>query len=629
MNQSQLKQVPFIPDSAPFTPEQRAWLNGFFAGLFSNQQIATAQKNAESAPTSIPISIYYGSETGNSEALAKRLAKEAKKRGLDATCAGLDKLRLGDLAGQRQVLIMTSTYGDGDPPSNAQGFHTELMVADEQTSLAHLRFSVLALGDTNYARFCQCGKDIDHKLEKLGAQRFYERVDCDVDFEVPAQGWIDGVLGVLLADSPAPVAPVGRLAQAPAAEPAAQQALAPPAPAPKAFGAQPGALHSPSTPAAVQTEAPGWSRKNPYPAALKLCRKLNTKGSEKDVRHIEISLADSGIAYTPGDALGVWPKNCPELVDRLILTLKCDGEEAICDPDGNETSLRHALLCRYDISRVTLPLMEEVARRTQDKDLVKLLSAEQPRLKSWMDARDILDIFLLYPGFYATPEELIGFLKPLQPRLYSIASSQAVHPQEVHLTVAAVRYDRAGRLRKGVCSTFLAERVQPGGPVPVFAQLSNGFRLPADDSRPIIMVGPGTGVAPFRAFLQERRATGAKGQNWLFFGEQREQCDFYYKGEFESLAKDGYLHRLDTAFSRDQEKKFYVQHRMAEQARTLWQWLEEGAHFYVCGDAQRMAKDVDRQLLQICREQSGLSEDNAAEYVQRLKSDKRYQRDVY
>jgi sulfite reductase (NADPH) flavoprotein alpha-component len=357
-------------------------------------------------------------------------------------------------------------------------------------------------------------------------------------------------------------------------------------------------------------------------------RRLTAEGSGKEVRHFEISLEGSGLVYEVGDALGIHPANCPSLVDELLQALRCDGEEAVPNPRGGEVPLRKALTDCYDITRPGTELLQQAAVKNQD--LRALLSADRKEeLRQWLWGREVLDVLLATPGFVPAAPELVALLKPLAPRLYSISSSPKVHEGQVHLTVGIVRHESQGRARKGVCSTFLADRAPGRVPVPVFVQKSSSFRLPANGDTAIIMVGPGTGVAPFRAFLHERQATGAKGRNWLFFGEQRAATDFYYREELERMLQSGHLTKLSTAFSRDQAEKIYVQNRMLEAAAELWAWLQAGAHFYVCGDASRMAKDVDTALHRAIETAGRKTSEQAAEFVTQMKTEKRYQRDVY
>ena len=585
--------IPVIPDSAPFSLEQRAWLNGFIAGLYSRvpqNAGATVPVAKPAAPTLTPLTILFGSQTGTAESLAKRAAKEAGKRGFAATVFDMSQIDLARLSAERNILVITSTYGDGEPPDNAKALLTALNKA-EGALLGPVRFSVCALGDTNYTQFCKCGQEFDTRLEKLGATRVSDRVDCDLDYDEKFTRWLDSALSHLnktVSSNPAVVDPTG--ASATAAEPAKTE---------------------PGTESA-------YSRKNPYSALLKTSRVLNGDGSAKEVRHVEFDLAESGLVYEAGDALGVIPHNCPELVGEVLALLGFDGEEEVAAPDGSLTSLRQALTAHYDLGK---PSPEFVS--AYSLQLATGATAASAHLH-------VIDVLHSNPGVKREAREFVSLLKKIQPRLYSISSSPKAHVNEVHLTVGAVRYEASGRKRKGVCSTFLADRVKPGETrVGVFVHSNRAFRPPANDSLPMIMVGPGTGIAPFRAFLHERRARKATGKNWLLFGDQRSSTDFLYREELDALISEGLLHRLDTAFSRDQAEKVYVQQRMLENATELYAWLEAGAHFYVCGDASRMAKDVDAALHKVIEVAGQKTPEQAAEYVEKLKAAKRYARDVY
>jgi sulfite reductase (NADPH) flavoprotein alpha-component len=579
-----MSTIPLIPDTAPFTPEQRAWLNGFFAGMFSRAS-GQAPAAASATPALTPLTILYGSQTGSAEGLAKRAAKEAGKRNFAATIVDMAQTDPAKLAAEKNVLVITSTYGDGEPPDNAKALHTALAAASG-TTLSNLRFSVCALGDTNYTQFCKCGADFDAFLAKLGGQRVSPRVDCDLDYEEKFAGWLDGALAALS---------VGACSQA---IPSAPEIATKVAPTPEAKA------------------SPVYSRKNPFPSLLLASRNLNGEGSAKQVNHVEFDLTASGLAYEAGDALGVIPHNCPALVADVLGALGCDGEEAVPAPDGSTTSLRHALEELYDLGKPSNDLLTRYGATNGGGVAVA--------------THQVIDVLLARVDVKLVPAEFVKALRKLQPRLYSISSSPKAHAGQVHLTVGAVRYELHGRARKGVCSTFLAERAVAGETrVGVFVHTNKAFRPPTNGDTPMIMVGPGTGIAPFRAFLHERKATGAKGKNWLFFGDQRAATDFLYRDEIAEFQRDGTLTRLDTAFSRDQAEKIYVQHRMLEHAVELHAWLEAGAHFYVCGDASRMAKDVDVALHQIIERAGGKSTEQAAAYVQALKAGKRYARDVY
>ncbi len=587
---AQMSTVPFIPESAPFTAEQRAWLNGFFAGMFSRTPGVAVAGGVAAKPALIPLMILFGSQTGTAESLAKRAAKEAGKRNFAATVLDMAQTDVAKLKGEKNVLVIVSTYGEGEPPDSAKALHTALGAADAAL-LSGLHYSVCALGDTNYTQFCQCGKDFDARFEKAGATRVSPRVDCDVDYEEPFLKWLDGSLSTLSSLS-------GTASSSPSTAAPAE------------------------APVEAETEST-FSKKNPFPALLLTSRNLNGPGSAKQVHHVEFDLSSSGLQYEAGDALGVFAHNCPELVQDVLTALGCDGEEAVPMPDGATTSLRHALTEWYDLGKPTPELLAACSAAVP-------VSASSQGAAAATAPHHVIDALHLAPGFKIAPTDFVRLLKRLQPRLYSISSSPKAHLGQVHLTVGAVRYDHAGRARKGVCSTFLADRAEPGTTrIGVFVHSNKAFRPPANGDTPMIMVGPGTGVAPFRAFLHDRHATGAKGKNWLLFGDQRSSSDFLYREELAALMQDGILTRLDTAFSRDQSEKIYVQHRMLESAAELYAWLEAGAHFYVCGDASRMAKDVDVALHRVIETAGGKTPDEAAAYVQSLKAAKRYARDVY
>ena len=570
--------IPVIPESAPFTPEQRAWLNGFLAGLFSRGTVAATP--AQQAAVAIPLSILFGSQTGNAEALAKRAANEARKLGFAPAVHDLATYTADQLPSERRVLVIASTYGDGDPPDNAKPFWERIRNGTAPT-IADLQYAVLALGDSSYPKFCAFGKAVDERLEAMGGKRAHPRLDCDVDFDTPFASWIVTALQALAGESP---------------------------------------ITNHQSPALAPQPPAKFGRSNPFPAPLIANRKLNAPGSSKDTRHLAFSLEGSGLEYEVGDALAVRPCNCPELVGELIAALGCSVNDAL-----NGMSVHHALLHDYEITRVPAAIVKAAGERCGNDALRQLSGAE---LNKFVHGMDVLDFIRRYPQAKFSAAD-VALLKKLPPRLYSISSSPKAHPGEVHLCVGIVRTEFGGRPRKGVCSTFLADRVPMDASVPVFVHHNKNFRPPGDPSTPMIMVGPGTGIAPFRAFLEERRAIGAKGRNWLFFGDQHATTDFLYHDEIDAMLSEGTLARLDTAFSRDQAEKIYVQQRMLEHARELFAWLEEGAHFYVCGDASRMAKDVDRALHQVVESAGGRTAEQAAEYIRQLSASKRYQRDVY
>jgi sulfite reductase (NADPH) flavoprotein alpha-component len=383
--------------------------------------------------------------------------------------------------------------------------------------------------------------------------------------------------------------------------------------------------------AEVHVVAPPYSRTNPFPAKLLVNRRLSGTESEKDTRHFELDLTGWGLSFEVGDSLAVCATNDPSLVEEIIHTLGATGNEQVPRPKGGTTTFREALLRDYSVTQPIPKFLKAIAHRASAAPTLHYLLAPDRKqdLQTYLWGMEVIDFLIEHPSARFTPEEFVGLLTKLQPRLYSVASSLKAYPDQVHFIVDVVRYESHGRLRKGVCSSFLAERAD-GAPVPVYPAVAKHFHLPEGSDIPLIMVGPGTGVAPFRAYLQERKATGAKGKNWLFFGSQHQKCDFAYGEEFEALKKEGLLTRLDCAWSRDQAEKVYVQHKMEENAAEIWKWLDaEGAHFFVCGDAKRMAKDVDATLRKIVQEQGGKSLDQANEYVEKLKNEKRYKRDVY
>ena len=596
-----MTKIPYIPETAPFTLEQRAWLNGFLAGLFANGGGNEAPQLSAPPKAGEPLPILFGSQTGSAEGLAKRIAKEAVQRGFAPVVLPLNDHSQADLAKAGKAIIISSTWGDGDPPDNATNFWSWLQA--EAPRLENLQFAVLGLGDKNYSDFCGAAKKFDSRLESLGARRLVPRGECDADYEISAKTWVDGLWEKLT----------------PSANGAATN------------GHTNG--HSPSTnghsPAANSDAAKNaFSKTNPFPAKLLKNVLLNKPGSAKEVRHYEISLAGSGLTYEAGDALGIMPVNCPALVDEMLGVLGCSGTESVSFSNTG-MPLREALTRHLDMCKPSQELLAAVATRAPNCELAPLLASDRrDDLKKYLWGRDVIDVLRLVEKPFS-PSELVPLLRKLAPRLYSISSSPKAHPGEVHLTISAVRYESFGRGRKGVASTFLADRIGDADCVKVFVQPSHGFKPPTNGDLPMIMVGPGTGIAPFRAFLEERKASGAKGKNWLFFGDQKRTVDYLYEAELDAWQRDGHLARLDLAFSRDQDAKVYVQDRMLENAAEMWAWLEAGAHFYVCGDAARMAKDVDAALHRIVETVGGKSADEAKAYIAKLKSEKRYQRDVY
>ncbi|MFS8122148.1 sulfite reductase flavoprotein subunit alpha [Rhizobium sp. BR 250] len=589
-----MMKIPYIPEDAPFNGDQRAWLAGFLAGLHSRVAIGMEASVAAATPKAAAsvLNILFGTQTGNAEALAMDIAAAARAQGMQPVVAALDDVSMDSLGSMKRVIVVTSTYGEGEMPDNAQLFW-EALAADGAPRLDEMNFAVLALGDTGYDGFCQAGKLIDTRFEQLGGKRMKTRIDCDIDFEDAAAAWIGETLPLALAvdGGKAAVVTMPDIAEPPA------------------------------------RAKPGWNRKNPYSAAVSVNRRLSGPGSSKEIRHYEFGLGESGLDYEAGDALGVVPLNDPKLAGALLehFGIGADSEVA-----GLDRPVGDALLNMYEISTPSRELVAEIGKRAGHDELGHILAnGDKEQLAAFLWSKDILDLLNLGGKPLFELAEFITFLKPLQHRAYSISSSPLVAENSVHLTIASVRYRAEGRERGGVCSTYLADRVEAGGNAGIFVSPNKAFRVPQDNEAPMIMVGPGTGIAPFRAFLQERQARGGKGKNWLFFGDQHRQSDFIYENELGDMSRDGVLSRLDLAFSRDQAEKIYVQTRMRQNGKALYQWLEEGGYFYVCGDATRMAKDVDDALHGIISDEAGISAEAASDYVNRLKREKRYLRDVY
>ncbi|MFE7131079.1 sulfite reductase subunit alpha [Streptomyces sp. NPDC057638] len=578
-----------IPADAPFSAAQESWLAGFLAGVAAAGRREATTGEAPAAT----VDVLFGTQTGTAEFLSGELVTGARARGLGGRAAALDAVTPEQLTTMSHLVIVTSTYGEGEMPDNA-GLFWEALQAEAAPRLEGLRYAVLGLGDRGYDDFCQAAKLLDTRLEQLGATRLCDRVDCDVDYEEPATAWTAAVLDQL------------------AAETGASAAGAAPAPADSGAGT------------AARTRSP-WNKRTPYPSPLVVNRLLSAPDSAKEIRHYEFGLGDSGITYAAGDALAVVPVNDDTLVGELLGHLGASGEE---DVDGQP--LADVLRTQREIRVPSKDLIADLVERAPSSELASVVAhGDRGELDSWLWGRDVLDLLRDAGSTAPGLDALLPLLRPLQARQYSISSSPLAHPDRIHLTVASVRYGSGHRRYEGVASTYLADRVGADAPVGVYLQPNTSFGVPADDDAPMVMIGPGTGIAPFRGFLHERAARGASGRNWLFFGDQHRRTDFVYEDELTELGERGVLTRLDLAFSRDQAEKVYVQTRMREQARELYGWLEDGAHVYVCGDASRMAKDVEAALLEIIAGQRGKGADDAAQYLADLRRAKRYVRDVY
>ncbi|WEG12918.1 assimilatory sulfite reductase (NADPH) flavoprotein subunit [Pullulanibacillus sp. KACC 23026] len=587
------------------TETQRIWLSGFLAAAPQSSTVsvlsetttnlqAQESESAQAKPATRVVTILFGSETGNCQSLAEGLKQRLDERGFQVALSSMDDFKTKELKKVEDLLIITATHGEGDPPDNAISFH-EFLHGRKAPKLEGVRFAVLALGDLSYEFFCKTGKDFDQRLEELGAERLYPRVDCDIDFDDPAAEWIEGVLKTL-----------GEANQGAAAQTAQDNGQS-------------------------STAASAYSRTNPFKAEVLENLNLNGRGSNKETRHLELSIEDSGLSFEPGDSLGIYPENDTPLVDQIISEMDWNPEEPVTvGKQGDTAPLREALLHHFEITVLTKPLLEKAAQYSEANGLHDLLKAGQEEaLRTYLDGRDVLDLLRDFAPWTFGESEFVQILRKMPPRLYSIASSYQANPDEVHLTIGTVRYTAHGRDRAGVCSAQIAERTEPGEYINVYVHKNPNFKLPENPDTPIIMVGPGTGVAPFRSFLEEREELEAEGKTWLFFGDQHFRTDFLYQVDWQRWLSEGVLTRMDVAFSRDTEEKVYVQHRMLEKSKEFYEWLQEGAVVYICGDEKHMAKDVHETILSILEQEGGLSREEAEAYLTEMRKQKRYQRDVY
>ena len=590
---------PLLPKNAPFTPEdidalnsvvarttpqQRAWLAGFFAGFEAAQAGGAQPQPAAPAKPRQALTVLYASESGNAEALAMRTKKLAQKHGLDARIVDFADADMSVLSKAKNLMVFASTWGEGDPPSRAVDFYTALM-GDGAPRIEGVRFAVLALGDTAYAQFCATGRAIDERLEALGGKRAFDRVDLDLDYSKQAAEWTEKALTELAPAEAAGTATVVHVDFK-------------------------GGAHAPDD------DEPQFTAENPLTGEISTLVNLNGSGSTRETWHVEIAAEASGFSYLPGDAIGIVPENDPGLALELAEAVGLGADGAVVQ------KLRE----RYDVTTLSRALVESYAKLTQRTDLAHL--AEQKAFAEFAEDRQLIDLFERYPE-KLTADQLLGLLRPLPGRLYSVASSPKAHPGEAHLLVGAVRWELHGKKRGGVASTYFADRRKVGDAVGVYVKPNRHFRLPEDGNRPIVMIGAGTGVAPYRAFIEDRVEDGAKGKSWLVFGERNFTNDFLYQLEWQEYLADGALSRLDVAFSRDQPEKIYVQQRLWEARADLNKWVEDGAHIYVCGDEKGMARDVDAMLGRILAEAARGDDEAGRAKLKELAKAGRYQRDVY
>ena len=578
------KKIETGEDIKPFSYDQEAWISGFIAGMKQSASLSNNSLIQEYNKNLINLDILFGTQTGNSEAIAEDMSKIANDAGFRTKVNSLDNITMDILGNMENVAIITSTYGEGEMPDNAQLFWDALS-ANTAPNLSNIKYSVLALGDTGYEEFCHAGKLIDTRFEQLGATRIQERVDCDVDYEESSEKWTSSLIAKWK----------------PEVEVIKEKSN-------------------------DQSNLKEYNRKNPYSAKLLSNRMLSGVNSNKEIMHYEIDLGDSGLKYEVGDSLSIFPTNKEDLVKKIIDRL---GVEFDFVPVGYENDIKTLLTEKFEILTPTKRLIEYIAKNTSDKKLKSIIDHNNNKeLENYKWGMDVLDFMNINPNFKIDITDFLGLLKSLQHRTYSISSSINKVKNEVHLTVSSVRWKRDTRNYNGVCSTFLADDCTPGDNIKVFFTPNKSFRLP-DDNKDIIMIGPGTGIAPFRAFLQEREYRNSSGKNWLFFGDQTKNDDFIYKNELQDFISSGVLNKLDLAFSRDQKNKIYVQNVMYENKNEFYNWLESGAYLYICGDANRMAKDVEDMIIKIIMECSNISFDAAFEYLNNLKREKRYLRDVY
>jgi len=574
--------------------EQQVWVSGYLAGFSArngeqvSQQVENATSSAQSA-----LTILYGSRTGNGERLAKKAKILAEAQGLNVVLKNMETYRTRDLQAEKNLLVIVSTHGEGVPPFSAQELHG-FIYGKRAPKLDGVNFAVLALGDSSYFQFCKTGRDFDEQLEKLGAKRLVPVLTCDLDFEQPADEWIKSTLisfGAKLSN-----------------------------------GSQGSASTNLSKPTQINTESPKYTKKNPYKAPVYEKITLHGKPSERQTLHLELATEDQGLTYEPGDSAGVIPLNPPELINEVLKVTGLNGEEVL-EINGVQTTLYDSLRRNFELSKITTDVANRYLAFAPNAKLKKLVD-NSAKFKEYLYGRDIVDLFQDFPA-KVTSAELSKLLRPIQPRSYSISSSPLACPGELHLTVSVVNYEQSGRAKRGACSSYLSEVVIENEHVPIFIESNPNFRLPKNEETPIVMIGAGTGIAPYRAFVQHRELSEKRGKSWLFFGNRNFETEFLYQAEWQNFLKSGALTKMNVAFSRDGSKKEYVQDRLIENSRELFRWLQEGAHFYICGDMNKMAGDVQKALVKIIEQEGDLNNESAQEYVTNMQKEKRLQLDVY
>ncbi|EON74345.1 assimilatory sulfite reductase (NADPH) flavoprotein subunit [Lysinibacillus sphaericus] len=584
------EQVKLLNELLPkLTVEQKIWLNGYLSAPQSAEKVIVEESSQTVAPITKEVTILYGSQTGNSQGLAEKYASILKDKDVEVSIASLASFKPNNLKKITNLLLVVSTHGEGEPPDQAMQFY-DFLHSKRAPNLEHLHYSVLALGDSSYEFFCKTGQDFDEQFEKLRATRIAPRTDCDLDYDEPAAQWFAAVQQELLRSTETVIS------------------------------SQQGQVDTKRTKSA-------YSRKNPFYAEVLENLNLNGRGSNKETYHVELAIEGADFHFEPGDSIGIQPENDESLVDALLTALQLNAESKVTVFEESLT-LKEALQKKLEITVLSKPLLRKMAAYTTHEDFVALLE-DDIAWKDYVKGRDLLDIAGDFAPFSWEAQQFVALLRKIPARLYSIASSQKANSDEVHLTIGKVSFEKNGRERLGVCSGSFTERIQVGDTVPIYVHKNQNFRLPEQEDTPIIMIGAGTGIAPYRAFLEEREELGIEGKAWLFFGDQHFVTDFLYQTDWQRWLVSGTLTKMNVAFSRDTDKKVYVQHKIEENAEVFYEWLEQGAVIYVCGDDKSMATDVDQTLHRIIEQQGQKTAEEAKAFVKELKQQKRYQRDVY